>query len=76
MTSCRSLDQYDLVLFCYECGGAPLRQLLAEATPADGEKLKIAIITGAEGGFAAEEARDGRKSRRKDRRPRPPYPPL
>ena len=53
---CRSLDQYDLVLFCYECGGAPLRQLLAEATPADGEKLKIAIITGAEGGFAAEEA--------------------
>ena len=53
---CRSLDQYDLVLFCYECGGASLRQLLAEATPADGEKLKIAIITGAEGGFAAEEA--------------------
>ena len=53
---CRSLDQYDLVLFCYECGGAPLRQLLAEATPADGEKLKIAVITGAEGGFAAEEA--------------------
>ena len=34
----------------------PLRQLLAEARPADGEKLKIAIITGAEGGFAAEEA--------------------
>ena len=53
---CRSLDQYDLVLFCYECGGAPLRQLLAEARPADGEKLKIAIITGAEGGFAVEEA--------------------
>ena len=53
---CRSLDQYDLVLFCYECGGAPLRQLLAEAKPADGEKLKIAIITGAEGGFAVEEA--------------------
>ena len=53
---CRSLGQYDLVLFCYECGGAPLRQLLAEARPADGEKLKIAIITGAEGGFAAEEA--------------------
>ena len=30
--------------------------LLAEAKPADGKKLKIAIITGAEGGFAAEEA--------------------
>ena len=32
---CRTFDQYDLVLFCYECG---------------------AIVTGAEGGFAAEEA--------------------
>ena len=53
---CRSLDQYDLVLFCYECGGAPLRQLLAEAKPANGQKLKLAVITGAEGGFAAEEA--------------------
>ena len=40
---CRSFDQYDLVLFCYECGGAPLRDLLAAAKPADGEKLKIAI---------------------------------
>ena len=53
---CRSLAGYDLVLFCYECGGEPLRQLLAEAKPADGKKLKIALITGAEGGFAAEEA--------------------
>ena len=53
---CRSFDQYDLVLFCYECGGAPLRQLLADAKPADGQKLRLAIVTGAEGGFAAEEA--------------------
>ena len=53
---CRSFDQYDLVLFCYECGGAPLRQLLAAAKPADGQKLRLAIVTGAEGGFAAEEA--------------------
>ena len=53
---CRSLEGYDLVLFCYECGGAPLRQLLAETAPADGRKRKIAIVTGAEGGFAAEEA--------------------
>lgn len=53
---CRSLAGYDLALFCYECGGEPLRQLLAEAKPADGKTLKIAIITGAEGGFAAEEA--------------------
>ena len=52
----RTFDQYDLVLFCYECGGAPVRQLLAEAAPADGKKRKIAIVTGAEGGFAAEEA--------------------
>ena len=32
---CRSLEGYDLVLFCYELGGAPLRQLLADAQPAD-----------------------------------------
>ena len=53
---CRSLEGYDLVLFCYELGGAPLRQLLADAKPADGQRLKIALITGAEGGFAVEEA--------------------
>ena len=53
---CRTFAQYDLVLFCYECGGAPLRQLLADAKPADGQKLRLAIVTGAEGGFAAEEA--------------------
>ena len=53
---CRSLEGYDLVLFCYELGGAPLRQLLADARPADGQRLKIALITGAEGGFAVEEA--------------------
>ena len=53
---CRSLKGYDLVLFCYECGGAPLRELLADVRPADGKKPKIAVITGAEGGFAAEEA--------------------
>lgn len=53
---CRSLEGYDLVLFCYELGGAPLRQLLADAKPANGQRLKIALITGAEGGFAVEEA--------------------
>ena len=36
---------------------APTTAPAAEETaPADGEKLKIAIVTGAEGGFAAEEA--------------------
>lgn len=51
-------ERYNRIAFeaAKQCGGAPLRQLLAEATPADGEKLKIAIITGAEGGFAVEEA--------------------
>ncbi len=53
---CRTFAQYDLVLFCYECGGAALRQLLAAAVPGDGARLRIAIVTGAEGGFAPEEA--------------------
>ena len=41
-----------------QCGRGilPDVDLLAAAKPADGEKLKIAIVTGAEGGFAAEEA--------------------
>ena len=53
---CRTLGEYDLVLFCYECGGQPLRSLLAGLPRTEGRKPKIAIITGAEGGFAAEEA--------------------
>ncbi len=53
---CRSLGEYDLVLFCYECGGQPLRQLMADLPRTEGRKPKIAIITGAEGGFAVEEA--------------------
>ena len=53
---CRTFDQYDLVLFCYECGGEPLRRLLAGVpAPAD-RPLRIALVTGAEGGFAPEEA--------------------
>lgn len=58
---CRTFEQYDLVLFCYECGGAPLRQLLEQAKPADGKTLKIAIVTGAEGGFSADEAENAAK---------------
>ena len=53
---CRTFDQYDLVLFCYECGGAPLSQLLAQTPAPESRRQKIAIITGAEGGFAPEEA--------------------
>src|SRR5699024_12215108 len=45
---CRTFGAYDLVLFCYECGGEPLRRLLAGApAPAD-RPLRIAIVTGAE----------------------------
>ena len=43
------LKEYDLVLFCYEKGGRPLRELVRPG-------LKTAIITGAEGGFSPEEA--------------------
>ena len=42
---------YDLVLFFYEGGGAPLRQLLRPGTA-----KRIALVTGSEGGFSAEEA--------------------
>ena len=59
---CRTFDQYDLVLFCYECGGAPVRQLLAQTPAPEGRRLKIAIITGAEGGFAPEEAQMAAKA--------------
>lgn len=93
---CRSFANYDLVLFCYEGGGVPLRTLLASAqerhahaaaqganataaqaagnaegmihdmqqAPHDGASahpqahLKIALVTGAEGGFSEKEVAD------------------
>ncbi len=87
---CRSFANYDLVLFCYEGGGVPLRTLLANAKAntkarvastletsgadaavspcatqaADGAHasksahLKIALVTGAEGGFSEKEVAD------------------
>lgn len=42
--------EFDAVLFFYEKGGRPLRQCV----PAEGGR--IALITGAEGGFSEEEA--------------------
>ena len=48
---CKSLAGYDLALFFYEGGGAPLRVLLRDAAPE-----KIAVVTGSEGGFSADEA--------------------
>ncbi len=57
---CRAFGSYDLVLFFYECGGEPLRKILAElpqaADNAPAKRARIALVTGAEGGFAAEEA--------------------
>lgn len=46
------LSRFDLTLFFYEAGGNPLGEILWEH---DGAK-KIAVITGPEGGFTAEEA--------------------
>lgn len=48
---CRAMADYDKVLFFYEGGGVSLRQLL---TPDSTQR--IALITGSEGGFSAEEA--------------------
>ena len=48
---CSRFKDYDLVLFFYEGGGAPLRQLLRPGTA-----KRIALVTGSEGGFSAEEA--------------------
>lgn len=48
---CHALTGYDLALFCYEGGGVPLHDILKNSSYS-----KIAIITGSEGGFAAEEA--------------------
>lgn len=53
---CRAFSGYDLVLFFYEGGGAPLRQLLRPEMPA----RRIALVTGSEGGFSAGEAEAAR----------------
>ena len=59
---CRSFADYDLVLFFYERGGQPLAQLLAPYAGLQpghgGAKPRIALITGAEGGFSEKEAAD------------------
>ena len=56
---CRAFAGYDLVLFFYECGGAPLARLLApyaDCRPGRAARPRIALVTGAEGGFAPAEA--------------------
>ena len=49
---CRALSDFDKALFFYEVGGAPLRGLLQP-----GSVQRLALITGSEGGFCPEEAR-------------------
>ena len=44
-------EDYDLALFFYEGGGAPLREVLHP-----GQYQRVAIVTGSEGGFSVEEA--------------------
>lgn len=51
---CDRFKDYDLVLFFYECGGASLREVFNKE-PGNRAK-RIAVVTGSEGGFAAEEA--------------------
>ena len=48
----KTIKDYDLVLFFYEAGGAPLGETIWDNDKAK----KIAIITGPEGGFTAKEA--------------------
>ncbi len=54
---CRTFAAYDLVLLCYEGGGVPLRALLdmAMKEKVDTQMLRVALITGAEGGFSEQE---------------------
>lgn len=49
---CRAVPDFDKALFFYEGGGAPLRDLLQP-----GSVQRLALITGSEGGFCPEEAR-------------------
>lgn len=51
---CDAFHAFDLVLFFYECGGVSLREVFNKE-PGNRAK-RIAVVTGSEGGFAAEEA--------------------
>ena len=48
---CKAFAYFDVVLFFYEGGGAPLREVLHP-----GQYKRVAIVTGSEGGFSVEEA--------------------
>ena len=47
----KAFADFDVVLFFYEGGGAPLREVLHP-----GQYKRVAIVTGSEGGFSVEEA--------------------
>ena len=51
----RQLQQFDVSLFCYECGGQPLSSYVSNANT-------IAIVTGSEGGFSTEEAEQAQQA--------------
>ena len=51
---CKAFADFDVVLFFYEGGGAPLREVLHP-----GQYKRVAIVTGSEGGFSVEEAEAG-----------------
>ena len=48
---CKAFADFDVVLFFYEGGGAPLREVLHP-----GQYKRVAIVTGSGGGFSVEEA--------------------
>lgn len=51
----QQLQQFDVSLFCYECGGQPLSSYVSNAN-------SIAIVTGSEGGFSTEEAEQAQQA--------------
>ncbi len=52
---CKKIEQHDLILFCYEGGGETLPAILKTAQKNAEKPLSIALVTGAEGGFAHKE---------------------
>ena len=60
---CRTFGNYDAVLLFYECGGVSLQKALAPwMGGAVSGRPRIALITGAEGGFAPAEAEAAAKA--------------
>ena len=73
---CRTFGAYDLVLFCYECGGEPLRRLLADAPRPGGPAPAHRHCDRRGRGLRPRGSRGRHRRRRPDSGPRPPHPPL